>query len=386
MNIFRPDVDRSKYIVATYHIKCRGTLAEGAFALAVGQSIGNPTVRNQWETDDLIDNHACMILHDHEELGREGMTVSLSQGIVQIGFPVININVRSDGISQLMCQLMGGQMDIDSIVGCRLIDIEFPKDVINEFELPRFGIGGIRKFTGVLDRPLLGGIVKPKTGLTPNQLLTMVMQMVEGGVDFIKEDEIMASPYFCPLEKRVPLISQWLRDNAPQVIYAFSITGDHEAVLNRALFVSQYGGTGVHINVWNGLGVYKAVRQLHEPIFLFFQKSGDKVFTDPDHKFGIDWKVICKLAGLSGVDFIHAGMWGGYMHNDEMELNEILSILRSRNVMPSLSCGMNPQLVKPITEKFGVDYMATVGGYIHGHEEGTVAGAQAMRQAIDELF
>ena len=71
------------------------------------------------------------------------------------------------------------------------------------------------------------------------------------------------------------------------------------------------------------------------------------------------------------------------MGMEESELREIIDILHRYNVMPSLSCGMHPGLVSMITKKFGVDYMANVGGAIHGHTGGTYAGACAMRQAID---
>ncbi len=60
--------------------------------------------------------------------------------------------------------------------------------------------------------------------------------------------------------------------------------------------------------------------------FIHFQKSGDKILTSKTHDYHIDWKVICQLAGLSGIDFIHAGMWGGYMNDDKNELKEILKI------------------------------------------------------------
>ncbi len=92
------------------------------------------------------------------------------------------------------------------------------------------------------------------------------------------------------------------------------------------------------------------------------------------------------MAGLSGVDLIHAGMWGGYMNDDEEELKEILKILHSHNVIPALSCGMHPGIVNKVTEIFGNDYMANCGGSIHGHPDGTKSGAMAMRQAIDKNY
>ena len=83
-----------------------------------------------------------------------------------------------------------------------------------------------------------------------------------------------------------------------------------------------------------------------------------------------------------GVDFIHAGMWGGYMSNPEKELKTTLSILHRHDVMPALSCGMHPGLIEAINKRFGIDYMANVGGAIHGHPAGSSAGAKAMYQSI----
>jgi ribulose 1,5-bisphosphate carboxylase large subunit-like protein len=88
---------------------------------------------------------------------------------------------------------------------------------------------------------------------------------------------------------------------------------------------------------------------------------------------------------MMGVDFIHAGMWGGYMSEDESELKTIMELLRDMGVMPSLSCGMHPGLVEAVTKRFGADYMANVGGAIHGHPDGIAAGTAAMRQAIDGI-
>ena len=69
--------------------------------------------------------------------------------------------------------------------------------------------------------------------------------------------------------------------------------------------------------------------------------------------------------------------------DDEKDLRDNLKTLTSNNVMPALSCGMHPGLVQAIIKKFGNDFIANVGGAIHGHPMGTLAGAKAMRQSID---
>jgi ribulose-bisphosphate carboxylase large chain len=52
-------------------------------------------------------------------------------------------------------------------------------------------------------------------------------------------------------------------------------------------------------------------------------------------------------------------------------------------VLPVASGGLHPRLVPALMEFFGRDFVIQAGGGIHGHREGTIAGAKAMRQAVD---
>ena len=128
------------------------------------------------------------------------------------------------------------------------------------------------------------------------------------------------------------------------------------------------------------------MRELDLPIFVHFQKSGDKILTNRNHAYHIDWTVICKLAGMMGVDFIHAGMIGGYYKWPEDEVVDSMKVLHQYGVMPALSCGFHPGLTQWVTDKVGIDYMANVGGALHGHPDGTLAGAKAMKQSIDKNY
>ncbi len=372
------EINKEDYFLVTYHLESSTNLAEAAWQVGCGQSIGNPNIRNEWETDELFEKHSCLIIDDEERLR------TLKTGTVIIAFPTINTDFETDGVSHVMVQILGGQLDIDIIQKCQVKDIEFPTSVLSSFKGPKFGISGIREFTKVKDKPILGSIIKPKTGISPHVLLEMVKQLVDGGVNFIKEDEILSNPAFCKIEDRVPLIMDYLQGK--DVIYSVSIHSDYPYILDRVKKVHELGGNSVHVNFWCGLGVYKSIRELDLPIFVHFQKSGDKILTNRNHDFHIDWTVVCKLAALMGVDFIHAGMIGGYYKWEEQETMDAVSILNRMNVMPALSCGFHPGLTDFVTNTVGQDYMANVGGAIHGHPMGTTAGAKAMRQSIDKSY
>lgn len=378
-NIFSQEIDRNKYFIVKYFLKGRTSLKDAAWNLAIGQSIGNPNNRSIWETQEMFENHSCVVLGD------ESYLKSVEEGIIEIAFPISNIDFEEDGISQIICHIAGGQVDILEIEKCVILDITLPEELEKTFRLkPAYGIDGFRKFNGVSNKPFLGGIIKPKLGMSPEVLLEAVKEMVDGGVNFIKEDELLGNPYHCTLKERVPLISNWLSKNAPDVIYTFCINGDSPYALQRAKFVSEEGGTGIHINVWSGLGVYRAIRKENPNLWIHFQKSGDKFFTDRRSPFHIYWPVVCKIAGWSGCDSIHAGMIGGYMNQDDEELFDALKVLWKYNIVPALSCGMHPGLVSYINQLINShDWMANVGGALHGHPMGTLSGAKAMKQSIN---
>ena len=126
MLFYNNKLDEDKYVIATYFIKSRNAdLATCAWNLAIGQSVGNPNVRNQWESEELFEQSSCVIVHDKKELQ------TLTQGEVKIAFPIINTDWQGDGVSHLLCQLMGGQMDIDTFDSCRLTHLVFPDDITN---------------------------------------------------------------------------------------------------------------------------------------------------------------------------------------------------------------------------------------------------------------
>ena len=369
-----------RYYIATYEMTSSVNLREAAWNLAIGQSVGNPSVRNEWETDELFENHSCVIIGD------ESLLLTQTAGNVSIAFPVANTDWETDGISHMLCQLMGGHVDIDIITKCRLIKLELPETVTKHFLGPKFGLSGFRELTGQYNKPLFGSIVKPKIGITPEVLLEMVKQMVDGGVDFIKEDEIMVNPACAPLDRRVDIIANYLAKQSRKIVFCHTINCDPHVLVDRVKRVHELGGNGVHINVFSGYGSYNSIRKLDLPLFLHFQSSGAKVTTDINHRFSISWPVICQLATLMGVDTIQTGMVGGYSNDDPNEILECLKILRDGNTTPALSCGFHPGLVEKVTELVGVDYLANAGGAVHGHPNGTVAGASAMRQAVDKNY
>ena len=64
----------------------------------------------------------------------------------------------------------------------KLLDIDFPESFVKDFQGPKFGIEGIRKYLGAENRPLLNNMIKPCTGYTPEVGTKLFFEAAAGGL------------------------------------------------------------------------------------------------------------------------------------------------------------------------------------------------------------
>ena len=138
--LYNVSVDGDKYFIAKYLLKSNDML-KAASGIAIGQSIGNTNVRLNSETEELLENHLAIILDHPENLKNK------KEAVVKIAYPIQNFDIEQDGITQLICTVMGGQMDIEEILSCRLLDLEFPEVFLKTFKGPKIGMTEIKKRT-----------------------------------------------------------------------------------------------------------------------------------------------------------------------------------------------------------------------------------------------
>jgi ribulose-bisphosphate carboxylase large chain len=109
---------------------------------------------------------------------------------------------------------------------------------------------------------------------------------------------------------------------------------------------------------------------------------------DRNPKQGIAMIVLAKLVRLAGGDQLHTGTAAGKMEDTGKAVKEINTFLRSnwfglKTILPVASGGIHPGIVPNNIDALGKDILIQAGGGIHGHPEGTKAGATAMRQAVE---
>jgi len=292
----------------------------------------------------------------------------------------------------ILSSIAGNVFGLEDIENLRLNNIHFPKEIAKSFPGPKYGIEGVKKLTGVTDRPLVGTIIKPKLGLVTKDHAQVAYEAWYGGCDVVKDDENLSSQRFNPFEDRV-IQTLELRDKAEsetgeKKVYLINITAEMEEMKKRAQFVEDHAGRYMMIDIlttgWSSL---QAMRDQDYNLLIHAHRAGHAAFTR-SHRHGINMVVIAKVARLIGVDQLHVGTAVGKMAETREEVLENKKACTElmygiKPVLPIASGGLHPGMVPKLVEIFGKDTVIQAGGGIHGHPEGTIIGARAMRQAVD---
>jgi ribulose-bisphosphate carboxylase large chain len=292
----------------------------------------------------------------------------------------------------ILSSVAGNVFGLRSLKKLRLNDIDFPRKLFRSFEGPQYGVKGIRGLLKVYNRPLVGTIIKPKLGLRTSDHAKVAYDAWVGGCDIVKDDENLGSQKFNPFEERLTETlnrrDQAEAETGERKVYMINITAETNEMLRRAESVVNHGGEYMMIDILTcGFAALQTIRDRYFPLVIHAHRAGHAAFTkDPAH--GISMRVIAKLARMIGVDQLHVGTVFGKMFETAAEVKEYVDALtmkmdKIKPVLPVASGGLHPGLVPSLVKFFGKDFVIQAGGGIHGHPEGTVAGARAMREAVD---
>ena len=310
--------------------------------------------------------------------------------IIKIAYPIELFEPAN--MPNILSSLAGNVFGLKALKNLRLLDIKMPKTLINSFRGPAYGLEGIRKLLKVAKRPLVGTIIKPKLGLKTKDHAKVAYSAWLGGCDIVKDDENLSSQAFNPFEERLAATLE-SRDKAQsetgeRKVYMINITAETNTMLKRAQAVVDHGGEYVMIDILTcGWSVLQTLRNQNLKLVIHAHRAGHAAFTKkPEH--GIAMRLIVTVARVIGVDQLHVGTVVGKMSETKEEVIENIVACKAelgglKPVLPVASGGLHPRLVPALLETFGNDVVIQAGGGIHGHPGGSVAGAKAMRQAVD---
>jgi ribulose-bisphosphate carboxylase large chain len=332
---------------------------------------------------------------------------SIKGNDIRIAYP---LELFEEGnIPQVLSSIAGNVFGMKALRNLKLNDASFPQGFLKSFKGPRFGIDGIRKILKIQNRPLLGTIVKPKLGLDTKDHAKVAYDAWYGGCDIVKDDENLTSQKFNPFEERI-IKTLDMRDKAEydagqKKVYMPNITAPFDDMVKRAEFVKNYGGRYVMIDIVTcGFSALQSFRNRNLGLVIHAHRAMHAAMTRKK-THGISMLMIAKLARMGGVDQIHIGTVVGKMHGDAEEVENIedeidgISVKKDagehvleqewgniKTTFPVCSGGLHPGHVPDLVKILGKNIIIQLGGGIHAHPHGTMAGAKAAKQAVDAVM
>ncbi|WP_137287326.1 type III ribulose-bisphosphate carboxylase [Halorussus salinisoli] len=300
---------------------------------------------------------------------------------------------EAGNMPQVLSCIAGNILGMKAVERIRLLDCEWPEKLTTSFPGPQFGTSVRNDIFDAGDRPITATVPKPKVGLTTDQHVQVGYEAWTGGIDLLKDDENLTDQEFNPFEERLNR-SLEKRDQAEEETgekksYLVNVTADGDEMLNRVDLAAEQGCEYVMVDViTTGWAAVQQVRQRCEKhgLAIHAHRAMHAAF-DRLETHGVSMRVIAQVARLCGVDHIHTGTadLGKLENEDTVGINEWLysDLYGLNDVLPMASGGLHPGLVPELVDRAGTNIGIQAGGGVHGHPDGTHAGAKALRQAID---
>ncbi|MEI2416885.1 ribulose-bisphosphate carboxylase large subunit family protein [Orrella sp. JC864] len=383
---------------AQYLLETAGDPARAAAVMAGEQSSGTFTKLAQ-ETPALIERCGARVesLQEIDGLPAASLPVHgryagpTRRAVVEISWGMDNFGAS---LPNLVATVAGNLFELKEVAGLRLLDLDLPDAFALRYAPPAFGAAGTRRLAQVARGPLIGTIIKPSVGLSPEQTAQNVAALCEGGIDFIKDDELQSDGAHCPFEARVAAVMAVIDGHAQRTgkkpMYAFNITGDLDQMRRRHDIVLAHGGTCVMVSL-NSVGLVgvHALRG-HAQLPIHGHRNGWG-YLSRHPALGFEYAAWHKLWRLAGVDHMHVnGLRNKFSETDDSVIRSARACMTPLfdpphpgfQAMPVFSSGQwAGQAFDTYAQLRCTDLIYAAGGGIVAHPGGIAAGVDSIRIA-----
>jgi len=375
---------------------------EAASEVMAGEQSTGTFIKVPGETDDLREKHAAKIeeIKGLNSVGAPSLPGAAKsrtvpavyhRAEVTLSWPISNVG---PSLPNLLATVAGNLFELKPFSGLKLLDVIFPPVFLNRYQGPQFGVTGTRQLSSVHQQPLIGTIIKPSVGLGPLETAAVVVSLVEGGIDFIKDDELQSDGSHCPFSDRLRAVMKVINRQAERtgkkVMYAFNITGEMDEMLRRHDEVVRTGGTCVMVSINSiGLPALVALRRQSQ-VAIHGHRNGWGLYSRSP-AIGISFIAYQKFWRLAGVDHLHVnGIDNKFCEDDESVIASARECVKPMfppplcgcEIMPVFSSGQSARQAPLTYAALGsTDLIFACGGGIMAHPGGIAAGVRSLRQA-----
>lgn len=380
---------RKKDLVCLFRVEPNKiSIKEAAHNIALESSIGTWTPVGTQK--DYVNKIGARVFH-----------IDKKNKLIKVAYPCELF--EGGNMANILSSIAGNIFGMKLLKNLRLVDIEWPKKIVDSFPGPRHGIKGVRKILGVKERPLVGTIVKPKLGLKTKDHAKVAYDAWVGGCDIVKDDENLSSQNFNPFKKRLKETLK-MRDRAERKtgekkVYMINVTAETSEMVKRAKMVEKAGGRYIMVDILTvGFSGLQTLRK-NTKLVIHGHRAMHAALTR-NKKHGVSMMVLADVSRLVGVDQLHIGTIVGKMEGGFKEIKNLSYEMKKQKIKESSnklkqnwrkikpvfavsSGGLHPGHIPYLIENLGKDIIIQAGGGVNGHPSGSIAGGRAMRQAVD---
>lgn len=378
-------------LVATYRFVMSEVrdLRPEAGDFATGQSVGTWVALAQVD-DAMVKRFGAAVVSASEPAPLAADSAAAWYSDVAISFPIDNF---PPGFPMLWTTVLGN--DPSTGISATLVELSLPPRLKAAFPGPGLGIDGWRNRLQTWGRPLVMNPIKPNLGLGPSETAEIAASVARGGVDIIKDDEVLGDPAHSRLATRVRHVRRALdavaADTGHRAQYVVSVTDRQHVMAAHVRAAIREGADGVMVAVLGvGLdGLQAVAEQVNGAIPVIAHTAGIDVWGGRDGLGLAPDLLVGRLCRLAGADGVLIGSPYARRPTRRALWERMAERLRApwqgvRPSFPVVGGGVTVDQVPAITAALGHDVIITAGGAINGHPDGSEAGARLFRRAVDE--
>ena len=271
----------------------------------------------------------------------------------------------------------------------RLADFTLPLPVAAAFTGPRFGIDGLRRLTGVHERPLLATALKPR-GLAVTEYARMAGEFARGGGDLVKDDQNLVTGFEEFRERVLRCREAVEAANARtgrNCLYFPVVSAPLEAIDLHLDLVRAVGLRGVLLcPAVLGLDTVRGLAARHDLVLMGHPSltggfargmSLPLVFGTLFRLAGVDVSVFPDASGRFGFD---AGTCAAIRERLSAPLGTVIP------AWPCPAGGLRFEGLDDACDRYGPDTVLLVGGALLGHAPRLEEGTQVFADRIAARF
>lgn len=371
------------YVIATYLVsgisEADALLRAGRFA--VGQTVGT-WIKLPGITKSMVEGYQARVL------SLEAIPPEHTAAILRVAFPTHNF---ADSFAMLQTALVGN--DVSTALMVKLLDISFTEKALSHYRGPTQSIEGVRAATGVYDRPLVLNMIKPCIGYTAEEGAKLFFETAMGGVDMIKDDEVLSEIPILRVVERVrayqKTAGQVKSETGRAPLYIPNITARPQKMREHARMLVEENAKACMVNfVTAGAdALYELTEEFGEKLIFLGHYAGAGMLSSPwlGYANPVLLGTMPRLAGADMVMTMYPGSPGsaGYLEFVKTVQKQKLALLGIKPVFTVVGGGVTPLNLGAVLAALGNDVVLGVGGAIQGHPLGARSGAKAVMAAVD---